>query len=69
LAFVAAPALDELVEVFAHGVLVQSGHRRQRRDRHGPGLCGEVFVDEGNRRTQLGRPNGRLGPERCGIAV
>ena len=50
--FVAGTGLDELIEVFAHGVLMQSGHCGQRRDRHGPGLCREVLVDEYNGRRQ-----------------
>jgi hypothetical protein len=56
--------LDELVEVLAHGVLVQAGHGRQGRDRHGARLGGEVLAYEGDRRGQIRLRGRRFGPER-----
>ena len=61
--------LDELVEVLAHGVLMQTGHGRQGRDRHGTRLGGEVLVHEGDRRGQSCLRNRRFGPERRRILI
>src|SRR5699024_5086232 len=61
--------LDELVQVLTHGVLMQTGHGRQGRDRHGARLGGEVLVHEGDRRGQARLRDRRFGPEHRRILI